>query len=84
MWRLLILVGVVLAVGALGCRSAVRIAGLGERAVVGYDEPVTKTRSERIQYQRQQHDLISRQMVEDIDTFWMVDRPSRLSEWHVR
>ncbi|HUW81225.1 MAG TPA: hypothetical protein VMZ31_00345 [Phycisphaerae bacterium] len=45
---------------------------------------VTKMRSEHIQYQRQQDDLISRQMVEDIDTFWMDDRPSRLSEWHVR
>jgi len=79
MWRLLILVGVVLAVGALGCRSGARI---GRR--IGPLYSVTKMRSEHIQYQRQQDDLISRQMVEDIDTFWMDDRPSRLSEWHVR
>jgi len=84
MRRFVILVSLVVAVGAFGCRSTVRMIGMGERAVVGYDESLTKSRSERIQAQRQQHDFMSRQLVEDIDSFWMADRPSRLTEWHVR
>ena len=65
MWRLVILVGVVLAVGAVGCT-------------------VTMTEAEHRHAYKQQYDLENRQFVEDIDTFWMADRPSRLSKWHVR
>ena len=45
---------------------------------------VTKTRSEHSQSYKQQYDLENRQLVEDIDTWWMADRPSRLSKWEVR
>lgn len=65
MWRLLILVGVVLAVGALGCT-------------------LTMTEAEHQHAHARQYDTENRQMVEDIDTFWLADRPSRLSRWHVR
>ena len=65
MWRLVILLGVVLAVGSLGCT-------------------VTMTEAEHQHAYARQYDTETRQMVEDIDTFWMADRPSRLSKWHVR
>ena len=45
---------------------------------------VTKTASERRHVQKQQYDLENRELVEDIDTWWMTDRPSRLTKWHVR
>ena len=45
---------------------------------------VTMTEAEHQHAYKQQYDLENRQFVEDIDTFWMADRPSRLSKWHVR
>ena len=85
----LVLLSVVLVAGSLGCsvvrRPARLVAELVERALVGPEGPtVTKVPSEHVHNQRQQHDLENRQLVEDIDTWWMADRPSRLSKWEVR
>ena len=81
MRRFVILVSLVMAVGALGCGAAASRVGLARTSRF---ESVTKTRAEVIQDQRQQGDVMRRQLVEDIDSFWMADRPSRLTEWHVR
>ncbi len=84
---LLVLLSVVLVAGSLGCSVARRPAGLFaelvERALTE-GPTVTKVPSEHVHNQRQQHDLENRQLVEDIDTWWMADRPSRLSKWEVR
>jgi len=45
---------------------------------------VAKTRLEHSQSYKQQYNLENRQLADDIDTWWMADRPSRLSKWEVR
>jgi hypothetical protein len=45
---------------------------------------VTKTPAEHAHAYNRQGDIEAREVVEDIDTFWLADRPSRLTRWHVR
>ncbi len=45
---------------------------------------MTETTGERFQRYGNIVDIQSRQMTEDWDYFWLMDRPSNLSPWHVR
>ena len=45
---------------------------------------VTKTAPEHAHAYGRQGGIEAREVVEDVDTFWLADRPSRLTRWHVR
>jgi hypothetical protein len=45
---------------------------------------MTETPTERNQRIVRGADIQSREMVEDWDVFWLVDRPTYLSPWYVR
>ena len=58
---------------------------LGMALVAGaFGCTVTKTAGEHAHAHNRQADLEAREVVEDIDTFWLADRPTRLTRWHVR
>ena len=45
---------------------------------------VTDTPEEIKATQKQMYDLDFRQMTDDWNYFWLVDRPYRLTRWHMR
>ena len=45
---------------------------------------VTDTPEEIKATQKQMYDLDARQMTDDWNYFWLVDRPYRLTRWHMR
>jgi len=52
--------------------------------VAGCGPGVVKTQAERRNTYRQAFNMDMRQLVDDWDTLWLVERQSRLTRWQVR
>jgi hypothetical protein len=57
---------------------------IGLSAVVGCGSGVVKTKPERVNAYRQSIDMDLRQLADDWDTVWLIDRQYRLTRWQTR
>ena len=57
---------------------------IGLSALIGCGGGVVKTKAERANAFRQSVDMDLRQLADDWDTVWLVDRQYRLTRWQIR
>ena len=52
--------------------------------VMGGCQTLNRDSQQKIQNYSRISDLNRRMLAEDMDTFWLLDRPSNLTQWYVR
>ena len=57
---------------------------IGLSVLVGCGSGVVNTKADRVNAFRQSVDMDLRQMADDWDTLWLVDRQYRLTRWQTR
>ncbi|MFQ5805697.1 MAG: hypothetical protein ACE5I3_04520 [Phycisphaerae bacterium] len=57
---------------------------IGLSVLMGCGPGVVKTKAERVNAFREGLDLDMRQMADDWDTLWLVNRQYRLTRWQIR
>jgi hypothetical protein len=57
---------------------------IGLSVLVGCGNGVVKSKADRVNAFRQSVDMDLRQLADDWDTLWLVDRQFRLTRWQIR
>lgn len=57
---------------------------VGISILVGCGAGVVKTKAERVNAFRESVDMDLRQLADDWDTLWLIDRQYRLTRWQIR